>query len=230
MGKFIRLGTAITDLEAPILPHPTGVAGFTNRYIPAHLAGPDGTIVSQLPDSKGSLVLKNLAGTPAETLERETGFDHVKTSTGAVAGGQLNAATSGLPQAGHTVSALVRIPLMNTPNAIQVNGVGLSRAANGVYNLRGPNNETFLAALNTAGIVLATWTMAGAVSDLYLNGVRVAGGTFAVAPTTTAVNVGPYGTGVECHTAELILWPTKLTAAEVTAHYTAMKKHYPLIP
>lgn len=227
MGKYLQIDTAITDLDAPFLPHSAGAAGYRHRYAAAYVPEAAGSKLARWDDLVGSAHL-TLVGVSQVTRKRE-GVDYAEFAAMA-AGSRLNNTAPGLT-APFTYSAVIRLPI-NSGIALRVNGLGVTRAATGVYSLRAnQEGESKFSSVNSSEWVHIVAThSAAAASALYIDGaLAIPEATWTAPPAQQNIIFGTANGDIIVDIAEVIVWPRKLSSAEVSAVRGAMKGRYPLL-
>lgn len=224
MGKYLQIDTAITDLDAPFLPHSAGAAGYRHRYAASYVPEAAGSKLTRWDDLVGSAHL-TLVGA-SETTRRRDGLDYASFAPMST-GSRLSNTAPGVA-APFTYSAVIRLPT-NSGIALRVNGLGVTRAATGVFTLRAnQEGESKISSVNSSEWVqiVATHTAAGA-SALYVDGVlAIPEATWTAPPAQQNIIFGTANGDTAVDIAEVIVWPRKLSSSEVSAVSAAMKRRY----
>ena len=228
MGKIIRLDVAITDTNAPRIPHTAGVGGYSHRYIAGHVNQSVGTAVSSWADLAGELPMNNGGGTPAVMLRQDaSGFRYLESSTANNAGGQLTTVSTTPPSA-LTFAAIIKLTASGVSNQLSVFGASIGRLGSGQWELKGATGTILVGGSNNWALVIAT--VAGASSEVRRDALTVAG---TVAPFTDArpIMYGGSATPTQpLQLAEVITWDRALTAGEKDAVRTSLKAAYTVLP
>lgn len=227
MGKYLQLDTAITDMDAPFLPHAAGITGYNHRYAASYTPESAGAPLTRWADLVGTAHL-TVVGTSEISREKD-GIDFAGFAAMA-AGSRVSNESPGVT-APFSYSAVMRIPA-NSGIALRVNGLGITRAATGVFGLRvNQEGEMKASTVNKSGWVhvVATHTAAGA-SALYVDGVAVVPeASWTTPPSQQNIIFGTANGGVKVDIAEVIIWPRKLSFSEVSTVNGAMKARYPAL-
>jgi hypothetical protein len=213
-----------TGGTGPIVPHSAGVAGYDRRFIMGQLTGADGAAgPATIPNQVSGGTALTASTTPAgPVLATTAGVGRHLAST--TAG---NYAGSTPPLAPVTIAAVCRSLRLGS-DFLRFCGYSIRRASDGRWQIGGAGGGVLVAA--NANWVCVVGVGNTTSSALYVDGLSATG---SITPPGAANNNyvinSAAGTGLAVEVAEVITWPTALTAADAAAIRAAMKAKYTLL-